>query len=212
MGLKEKIKANNKLKQFSLWLLMPPNDARPRWWIRNIINPFTVTKGKQVIIRNRARLDILPFNKFVLGDKAIVEDFSVINNGVGDVNIGDRTIIGLSSVVIGPVNIGNDVMLAQHVVISGLNHGYEDTSIPPSQQATSKKTVNIMDNVWIGANAVITAGVTINKHCIVGAGSVVTKDVPAYCVVVGNPAKVIKQYNEMSNTWEKVNSKNETNQ
>ncbi|RZL68859.1 MAG: acyltransferase [Pedobacter sp.] len=212
MGLKEKIKANNKLKQISLWLLMPPNDARPRWWIRNIVNPFTIAKGKQVIIRSRARLDILPFNKLVLGDKTIIEDFSVINNGVGDVTIGSRTIIGLSSVIIGPVNIGDDVMLAQHVVISGLNHGYEDISIPPSQQTTTKRIVNIMDNVWIGANAVITAGVTINKHCIVGAGSVVTKDVPAYCVVVGNPAKVVKRYNEVSKTWEKVINKNETNQ
>ena len=192
MGLKEKIKANDKLKRISLWLLMPPNDARPRWWIRNIINPFTITKGKQVIIRNRARLDILPFNKFVLGDKAIVEDFSVINNGVGDVNIGDRTIIGLSSVVIGPVNIGNDVMLAQHVVISGLNHGYEDTSIPPSQQATSKKTVNIMDNVWIGANATILPGVTIGENSIVASGAVVTKDVPDNTIVGGVPAKATK--------------------
>lgn len=212
MGLKEKIKANDKLKRISLWLLMPPNDARPRWWIRNIVNPFTITKGKQVIIRSRARLDILPFNEFVLGDRTIIEDFSIINNGVGDIKIGSRTIIGLSSVVIGPANIGNDVMLAQHVVISGLNHGYEDISMPPSQQTVSKKTVNIMDNVWIGANAVITAGVTINKHCIVGAGSVVTKDVPAYCVVVGNPAKVVKRYNEISKSWEKVNRKNETDQ
>lgn len=204
MGLKELITANSKLKKISLRLLMPANDPRPRWWIRNFINPFIIKKGKHVVIRSNARLDILPFNKCTIGDKSIIEDFSVINNGVGDVNIGCRTFIGLSSVIIGPVNIGDDVMLAQHVVISGLNHGYEEITVPPSQQATLVKKINIMNDVWIGSNSVITAGVTINKHSIIGAGSVVTKDVPPFCVVVGNPAKIIKQYNFTTNTWEKV--------
>lgn len=206
MSLKEKITSNPKLKKISLGLLMPSNDPRPRWWIRNIVNPFIIKKGKEAIVRSHARLDILPFNKFALGDSTIIEDFSVINNGVGDVYIGSRSIIGLSCVIIGPVNIGNDVMLAQHVVISGLNHGYEDITLAPSKQPTTQSVITVKDNVWIGANAVITAGVTINEHSIVGAGSVVTKDVPPFCVVVGNPAKIIKRYNSTSKQWEKVNN------
>jgi acetyltransferase-like isoleucine patch superfamily enzyme len=62
----------------------------------------------------------------------------------------------------------------------------------------------VEDNVWIGANSVITAGVTIGKNAIIGAGSVVTKNIPAYSVAVGNPARVIKQYNFETAAWERV--------
>jgi acetyltransferase-like isoleucine patch superfamily enzyme len=96
------------------------------------------------------------------------------------------------------------VILAQNIVVSGLNHSYEDISLPPRLQKVSTKPIRIEDNVWIGANAVITAGVTIGKHSVVGAGSVVTKDVPGYCVAVGNPARIIKKYDFERKEWIKV--------
>nr|WP_262895498.1 acyltransferase [Mucilaginibacter segetis] len=95
-------------------------------------------------------------------------------------------------------------MLAQNIVLSGLNHGYEDISTPPRIQKVNTKQITIHDNVWIGANSVVTAGVTIGKHAIIGAGSVVTKDIPAYSVAVGNPARVIKKYNFETQTWQKA--------
>ncbi|HEY0176321.1 MAG TPA: acyltransferase [Pedobacter sp.] len=168
------------------------------------MNPFFHKKGKHAIIRNRTRLDVFPYNQFNLGLKSVIEDFSTINNGVGHVNIGNHTIIGLGNVVIGPVKIGNDVMMAQNIVVSGLNHGYEDVNVSPRLQKESCKLIIICDDVWIGANSTITAGVTLGKHCIIGAGSVVTKDVPAFSVAVGNPAKVIKSYNKATKQWEKV--------
>ena len=66
-----------------------------------------------------------------------------------------------------------------------------------------KGRITLEDEVWIGANSVVLAGVTIGKHAVVAAGSVVTKNVPAYSVVVGNPAKVIKQYNPQTGVWER---------
>ena len=149
-------------------------------------------------------MDVFPFNDFRLGTRSVIEDFSTINNGVGDVLIGERSIVGLGNTIIGPVQIGNDVMLAQNIVVSGMNHGYEDISLPPSRQKDICKQIVIGDNVWIGANSVITIGVQIGKHSIIGAGSVVTKDIPAFSVAVGNPAKVIKQYNFSSEVWEKI--------
>jgi acetyltransferase-like isoleucine patch superfamily enzyme len=134
----------------------------------------------------------------------MIEDFSTINNGVGHVLIGNNTGIGLSNTIIGPVTMGNYVMLAQNIVISGLNHGYEDIMLPPRSQKVVTKQIIIEDNVWIGANSVITAGVTVGKHAIIGAGSVVTKDIPPYCVAVGNPARVIKKYNPETNSWQKA--------
>jgi acetyltransferase-like isoleucine patch superfamily enzyme len=149
-------------------------------------------------------MDVFPFNNFKLGAKSTIEDFATINNGVGDVLIGDGSMIGIGSVVIGPVEIGNNVMLAQNIVVSGLNHGYEDVTIPPSLQKEIRKQIIISDNVWIGANSVITAGITIGRHSVIGAGSVVTKNIPDYCVAVGNPAKIIKRYSAETETWESV--------
>lgn len=204
MSISGRIKSNPFLKKVVHWMIIPSNDFKPRFWIRVFINPFKHTKGKKTIIRSKTRMDVFPFNNFIFGDYSIIEDFSTINNGVGDVVIGEKSIIGIGCTIIGPVQIGNDVMLAQNIVVSGLNHGYERVDIPPSKQNVSTKKIQIMDNVWIGANCVVTAGVTIGKQAIIGAGSVVTKDVPAYSVSVGNPAKVIKLYNFKNNAWERV--------
>ena len=185
-------------------MLIPNNEYRPRLWVKWFINPFVHKKGRGSIIRNRTRLDVIPFNQFSLGDKSTIEDFCTINNGVGDVFIGNNTMIGVGNVVIGPVSIGNNVMLAQNVVVSGLNHNFEDVTLPPLLQNVNAKIIVISDDVWIGANVVITAGITIGKHAVIGAGSVVTKNVLPYSVYVGNPARMIKKYNFEINTWESI--------
>lgn len=204
MSIISKIKSNPTLKKMALLMLIPANDHRPRLWVRMFVNPFKHKKGKHSIVRRNARMDVFPFNIFELGEKSIIEDFATINNGVGAVIIGSDTIVGLGNVVIGPVTIGNQVMLAQNIVISGLNHGYEDVRIAPSLQAINVKQITICDDVWIGANSVVTAGVTIGKHSVIGAGSVVTKDVPEFCIAVGNPARIIKRYDFEHNTWKRV--------
>jgi acetyltransferase-like isoleucine patch superfamily enzyme len=203
MSITEKIKASPRLKKLVLWMLMPKNQARPRLWVKLFLNPLKHKKGKGSLIRRRTRMDVLPFNYFEIGKDSTIEDFSTINNGVGDVVIGDRTRIGLSCTIIGPVKVGNDIMFAQNIVASGLNHGYRDINLPPSQQPVETKQIIIEDDVWIGANSVITAGVTIGKHSVIAAGSVVTKSVPQYCVVGGNPAKILRKYNFETTTWTK---------
>ena len=204
MGLTDKIKSSPKLKKLSLRLLMPKNQARPRLWVKWFLNPLKHKRGKGSKIRRRTRIDVLPFNNFSLGANSTIEDFSTINNGVGEVIIGDRSRIGMSNVIIGPVYIGNDVILAQNVVMSGLNHGYEDVNIPPKDQKVTTSPIYIEDEVWIGANVSIVAGVTIGKHSVIAAGSVVTKNVPQYSISVGNPARVIKQYKFETKQWEKI--------
>ncbi len=206
MSLVDKIKANPRLKQLALNAMMPRNQARPRLWVQWFLNPFFHKKGKNARINRSTRMDVMPFNNFALGDDSTIEDFCTVNNGVGDVLIGNRCRIGMSNVLIGPVTIGNDVIMAQNIVMSGLNHGYEDILLPPHNQPVTKKKITIEDEVWIGANAVVVAGVTIGKHAIIAAGSVVTKDVPAYSVAAGNPAKIIKQYNPQTLKWERITS------
>lgn len=206
MSIVHSVKNNPKLKALTLRLLMPSNQARPRWWVKVFLNPFIHKKGKNSLIRKRTRMDILPFNNFSLGSNSTIEDFSVINNGMGGVTIGDGSRIGISNTIIGPVTIGNNVIIAQNVVISALNHGYADITRPIRLQACSTSEVTIGDDSWIGANAVITSGVTIGKHVVVAAGSVVTKSTPDYCVVAGNPAKVLKIYDPVQEAWVKPES------
>jgi len=204
MGLKEKIKSNDQLKSLVHWSVLIPNQTRPRLWIKYFINPFYHKKGKGAIIRRRTRMDVVPWNRFELGINSTIEDFSAINNGVGSVIIGNQTKIGLSNTIIGPVTIGNDIRLAQNITLSGLNHNYEDISIPIHEQGVSTAPISIEDNTWIGANVVVLAGVTIGRHSIIAAGSIVTKDIPPYSVAVGNPARIIKQYNFETSNWEKI--------
>ena len=150
-------------------------------------------------------MDVLPFNNFHLGANSTIEDFCTINNGVGDVSIGDNSLVGMGNVIIGPVTIGNNVILAQNIVASGLNHEYRDPAVPIRFQHITTAGITIGDDCWIAANSVITAGVTIGKHCVVAAGAVVTKDIPEYSVAAGNPAKVIKRFDQDLKEWVRAN-------
>lgn len=202
MSITSFIKKNPALKKMVHRALIPKNQARPRRWVRWLVNPFVHHKGKGSLIRRSARMDILPFNRFSLGDNSTIEDFTTINNGVGDVTIGHRSRIGIGTTLIGPVKIGNDVIIAQNVVISGLNHKYEDVSLPVSKQGVGTNQITVEDEAWIAANCVILSGVRIGKHAVVSAGSVVRRNVPAFSVVSGNPAVVIKKRNPETGIWE----------
>ena len=204
MSFSDRIKGNARLKKFFHWLLIPTNQARPRLWVRVFLNRFYHKKGKGVTIRSWVRMDVFPFNTFSIGNNSVIEDFTTINNGVGEVCIGENSLIGMGNVIIGPIRIGNNVILAQNIVASGLNHNYDDISQPIHKQGVNMAAIVIEDNCWIGANVVVTAGVTIGKHSVIAAGCVVTKSIPPYSVAVGNPARVIKTYNETQKQWIRI--------
>jgi lipopolysaccharide O-acetyltransferase len=108
------------------------------------------------------------------------------------------------------VAIGDDVLIASKVYISDLNHGnysedeIYDIGIPHRLQEVHAKPIVIEENVWIGESACILGGVTIGKGSIIGAMSLVTKSIPPHSIAVGNPARVIKQYNSETKSWKRV--------
>lgn len=205
MGMIEKIKSNPKTKALFLWMISPPRRPKPRLWIRMFVNPFFHSKGHNTVIRRRqSRIDVFPYNKFNVGSDSTIEDFTVVNNGSGDVILGDRVRVGIGSVIIGPVTMGSGSGLGQHVFVSGFNHGYKDGTKNSSVQPLDIRPVVIEEEAHIGANSVVLAGVTIGKRCQVGAGSVVTKSIPPFSIAVGNPCKVIKRLNMETGVWEKV--------
>jgi acetyltransferase-like isoleucine patch superfamily enzyme len=120
------------------------------------------------------------------------------------VTIGDRCLIGRGSGIVGhfSIEIGNDVWTGHNVYITDQNHGYEDVTKPISQQSQPERAVKIGDGSWLGYGSVVLPGVTIGEHCVIGANSVVTRDVPSFSVAVGVPARVIKKY--VDNSWVEV--------
>ena len=191
-SLRAKLKNNPKFKKFIDWVIMNQVETRPRWFMR-LLAPLYQHRGKHSVIHRSARMDTPPYRLFSLGDYSVIESFACINNAVGDVVIGDHTRIGLHNTIIGPVDIGSHVNLAQGITVTALNHNFSDTNKRIDEQGVSTNPVTIEDDVWVGANAVILPGVTIGEHCVVAAGAVVTKDVPPHSLVAGVPAKVIKK-------------------
>jgi acetyltransferase-like isoleucine patch superfamily enzyme len=116
------------------------------------------------------------------------------------VRIGDRCLIGRGSGIVGhlAIDIGNDVWTGHHVYITDQNHGYEDITKPISQQTQPEKPVTIGDGSWLGTGTVVLPGAKIGRHVAVGANSVVTGELPDYCVAVGAPARVIRRHDPAS--------------
>ena len=143
-------------------------------------------------IRGGARIEI--------GENTFIDvHCAVTTEGDGCITIGDNVGIGPFSQItaINEVYIGSGVRTGASILITDNAHGnqeYSDLSVRPDERKLSSKgRVTIGDNVWIGAKATILPGVSIGKGAIVGANSVVTKDVSSFTIVAGNPAKVIKK-------------------
>ena len=115
------------------------------------------------------------------------------------ISIGNNSGIGINAFIQGPSSIGDYVLMGPDVQIYTRNHKYDRVDIPMYNQGESEiKKVNIGNDVWIGSRAIILPGVTIGDGAIIGAGSIVTKNVEPYAIVGGNPAKVIKYRNKVN--------------
>ncbi|MDO8390021.1 MAG: DapH/DapD/GlmU-related protein [Actinomycetota bacterium] len=114
------------------------------------------------------------------------------------VRIGDRCLIGKGSGIVGhfSIDIGDDVWTGHHVYITDQNHGYEDITVPISQQTQPEQAVSIGNGSWLGYGTVVLPGAKIGEHVTIGANSVVTGEIPSFSVAVGAPAKVIRRYVE----------------
>jgi len=145
------------------------------------------------------------FNEKYIGSETMIGEHVALSAGMMPgqvcltdpvVRIGDRCLIGRGSGIVGhlSIDIGNDVWTGHHVYITDQSHGYEDVSLPISLQSQPESPVVIGDGSWLGHGVVVLPGAKIGKHVAVGANSVVTGELPDFCVAVGAPARVIRQY------------------
>ena len=107
-------------------------------------------------------------------------------------NVSMNTNVVIGAADGGEVIVGNNVMIGPNVVLRSSDHIFTDKDVAMNKQGHSGGTIIIENDVWIGSNATITSNVKIGSHSIVGAGSVVTKDVDPYSIVGGVPSKLIK--------------------
>lgn len=126
------------------------------------------------------------------GKKINIEHGANFGSGNG-ISMGDYSGLGLNCSVRGPLEIGNHVMMGPDVIILTDNHGFARIDIPMTEQPTSTaKKVVIGNDVWIGTRVIILPGVNIGNGVIIGAGAIVTKNIPDYAIVGGSPAKLIR--------------------
>jgi len=132
-----------------------------------------------------------------VGDRSMILESALIAANRGRIHIGKHAWIGPFCLVYGngDITIGDNVLIAAHTSINTVSHHFERCDIPINDQGIHCDPVSIEDDVWIGMNAVVLQGVTIGKGAIVGAGAVVTRDVPAWSIVMGVPARVVSQRN-----------------
>ncbi len=155
-------------------------------------------------IEKEANIHYPKINRIDIGADSYVGKYStlIVDDGIGRksvhscISIGSNTYIGEYNNIRaagGKISIGNDCLISQHITIVSSNHCFRKNSLIRLQPwSLSKNSVIIDNDVWIGANCVILPGVHINEGAVVAAGSVVTKDVPAYGIVCGNPARLLK--------------------
>jgi len=152
--------------------------------------------GNNVLIERDVMLNADEPNSFIeIGAGTWLFYHCMLNTSGGWINIGSNCTVNSFAVLYGHggLEIGNGVRISAHVVIVPMNHIYKDPDVLIWMQGETRKGIKIEDDVWVGAGAKVLDGVTIGKGSVIGAGAVVTKDIPPYSIAVGVPARVIKK-------------------
>jgi acetyltransferase-like isoleucine patch superfamily enzyme len=157
-----------------------------------------ISIGNNVTINDYVELIAESKSGVIMGNNINIGKFSIIKsdfNGpktgmtIGDnFGCGDNCYFGCA----GGIKIGNDVIMGQNVRFHAQNHNFDRVDIPIREQGTNQLGIIIEDDCWIGAGTVVLDGVTIGKGSVIGANSLVNKDVASYSVAVGNPVKVVR--------------------
>lgn len=174
---------------------MVPNawKHRVKTWLGLVAGPV-IEKGRHVTIATSSVLECRGGGSIRIGDETEILDGAMLLTYGGHISIGARCSINAYTVIYGHGNttIGNDVLIAGHCMIIPNQHNFTSRDIPIRMQGNTSKGITIEDDVWIGHGCSILDGVRIGRGAVIGAGSVVTKDVAEYSVVGGVPATLIR--------------------
>jgi len=173
-------------------------------WPRSLVHPERMTIGVDVKLGPNSELKCN--TRYPGGWMQHPHGEHVAQTFTPQLTIGDRVTATASLQVIAFVSvvIEDDVMFAANVFVADGTHAHDTAEVPYKYQGVGRPApVRIGRGAWIGQNAVITPGVTIGELAIVGANSVVTRDVPPRTIVGGVPARVVKRWNDERRAWER---------
>lgn len=148
-------------------------------------------RWRGVVVHNNSVLSGVQFK-----GKALIEPYCRLS-GDPVITCGDDFYLNAGCHLLGEIEFGDHVMIGPKTVMWGRDHGME-LGRPMKAQPHSKAPIRVGNDVWIGAGAIILKGVTIGDGAVVAAGAVVSRDVPAYSIVAGNPARVVKSRNNVA--------------
>ena len=174
-------------------------------WNSIFLNHTFRSFGKKSFIYKPLQLDNV--QNIAIGNEVYVAEHAWMFCDKGAIDglfIDDKTVVGHFAHIVAfkMVHIEKSVLIADRVFISDCTHDYENVALPIIEgKVRVLKPVVIGEGSWLGENVCI-CGASIGKHCVVGANSVVTNDIPDYCVAVGSPAKIVKKYNFETRNWE----------
>ena len=160
-----------------------------------IKNSIYIQMERRVYLGKNALIQVEPFHHLKFGSHK------------PKLKIGNYVSIGAGAVIsaVSDIELEDDVIIAPYCYIADNSHSFDRVDVSIKYQGLDKVSpVKIKKGAWLGWNSVICPGVTIGKNSVIGANSVVTKDIPDYCVAVGAPAKVIKKYDFESGKWLKI--------
>jgi acetyltransferase-like isoleucine patch superfamily enzyme len=161
-------------------------------------HPGKISLGARVAIDDHVLLDASGADEpgITLADDVIISRNCVIQAKTGSVDIGPRSDIGCNTIVssIAGITIGSCVLIAGNCYLGGGQYVHDRLDVPMMDQGLmTGPPLTIENDVWIGAGAIILDGITIGQGAIVGAGAVVTRDIPAYSIAAGVPARVLRK-------------------
>lgn len=174
-----------------------------RYWrflVFKLRNPHVLTTGFVFLDRGARLYARRGYARLVLGRWVHIGAGTSVRCHEGTLSIGDKCILARNVSVncYLDVEIGDRVLVADNVYISDFDHNFADLNVPIKDQGIEKARVRIGRDVWLGTKATVAKGVAIGEGTVVGANAVVTKDLPAYTVAVGVPARVIKERRAVS--------------
>lgn len=183
---------------------------RRLWWLKHrhlVPSPWERLLVHRELAKRRAfakgrllgdALAMFREGRLSVGEHVLLEPH-VWLTGVGHIGIGAYSFLnrGVMVAAIDRVTIGEHCMIANGCLITDGDHDVSDPERPITHQGyVSRGPTSIGDNCWLGANVVVTSGVTIGERCVIGANSTVTRDIPAWSLAVGSPARVVRSLRE----------------
>jgi acetyltransferase-like isoleucine patch superfamily enzyme len=157
---------------------------------------YNVFIGKDTILNGRSK--IYPYG-IILGESTYLKGFSFLDAYGGKIEFKGSSNLSQFSLIAGQggITIGKYVIFGSHCILLSSNHIFNDLELPYMFQGDILGPVVIEDNVWIGAGSIILPGTTIGRNSVVGAGSIVNKDVPSNCLFVNKAeGRIVRELNE----------------